>query len=85
MPPTDSMEKPPTVERTGRPIAAFSNSYARLPERTAAPRWGRSCANISSAKHPACGGQGSGRREPFSKTAFQATACFGSSTWIRQD
>jgi uncharacterized protein YdiU (UPF0061 family) len=33
MPPTDSMEKPPTVERTGRPIAAFSNSYARLPER----------------------------------------------------
>ena len=23
--------------------------------------------------------------EPFSKTAFQATACFGSSTWIRQD
>ena len=33
MPPTDSMEKPPTVERTGRPIAVFSNSYARLPER----------------------------------------------------
>jgi uncharacterized protein YdiU (UPF0061 family) len=27
------MEKPPTVERTGRPIAVFSNSYARLPER----------------------------------------------------
>ena len=36
-------------------------------------------------QHPACGGQGSGRREPFSKTAFQATACVGSSTWIRQD
>jgi hypothetical protein len=36
-------------------------------------------------QHPACGGQGSGRREPFSKTAFQATDCFGSSTWIRQD
>ena len=36
-------------------------------------------------RHPACGGQGSGRREPFSKTAFQATDCFGSSTWIRQD
>ena len=33
MPLTDSMEKPPTVERTGRPIAVFSNSYARLPER----------------------------------------------------
>ena len=33
MPPTDSMEKLPTVERTGRPIAVFSNSYARLPER----------------------------------------------------
>src|SRR5277367_5668659 len=33
MPPTDSMEKPPTVERTGRPIAVFSNSYARLAER----------------------------------------------------
>ena len=33
MPPTDSMEKVPTVERTGRPIAVFSNSYARLPER----------------------------------------------------
>ena len=47
MPPTDSMEKPPTVERTGRPIAAFSNSYARLPERffaRVAPRWRRSLA-----------------------------------------
>jgi serine/tyrosine/threonine adenylyltransferase len=33
MPPTDSMEKPPTVEPTGRPIVVFSNSYARLPER----------------------------------------------------
>ncbi len=33
MPPTDSMEKPAAVERTGRPIAVFSNSYARLPER----------------------------------------------------
>jgi|SRR5690348_2243966 hypothetical protein len=33
MPPTDSMEKPPTVERTGRAIAVFSNGYARLPER----------------------------------------------------
>jgi hypothetical protein len=31
MPPTDSMEKPATVQRTGRPIAVFSNSYARLP------------------------------------------------------
>ena len=31
MPLTDSMEKPPTVERAGRPIAVFSNSYARLP------------------------------------------------------
>ena len=34
---------------------------------------------------PAFGGQGSGRREPFSKAAFQAMACYGSSTWIRQD
>ena len=33
MPPTDSMEKLPPVERTGRPIAVFSNSYARLPAR----------------------------------------------------
>jgi len=33
MPPTDSMETPPTVERTDDPIAVFSNSYARLPER----------------------------------------------------
>ncbi len=32
MPPTDSIEKPGTVERLGRPIAVFSNSYARLPE-----------------------------------------------------
>jgi uncharacterized protein YdiU (UPF0061 family) len=32
MPLTDSMEKPPAAERTGRPIAVFSNSYARLPE-----------------------------------------------------
>ena len=33
MPPTDSMEKPPTAECTVGPIAVFSNSYARLPER----------------------------------------------------
>jgi uncharacterized protein YdiU (UPF0061 family) len=33
MPLTGSMEKPPAVERTGGPIAVFSNSYARLPER----------------------------------------------------
>ena len=33
MPPTDSMEKPPTAECTAGPIAVFSNSYARLPER----------------------------------------------------
>src|ERR1700722_8620862 len=32
MPLTDSMEKPPTAERTAGPIAVFSNSYARLPE-----------------------------------------------------
>jgi hypothetical protein len=32
MAPTDSIEKPPTVERTAGPIAVFSNSYARLPE-----------------------------------------------------
>ena len=31
MPPTDSIEKPPTVERTAGAIAVFSNSYARLP------------------------------------------------------
>ena len=31
MPPTDSIEKPPTVELTAGPIAVFSNSYARLP------------------------------------------------------
>ena len=33
MPLTDSMEKPLAAERTGGPIAVFSNSYARLPER----------------------------------------------------
>ena len=34
MPPTNSMEKPPTVERTGRPIAVFSEQLRpRLPER----------------------------------------------------
>jgi hypothetical protein len=33
MPVTDSMEKPPAAERTVGPIAVFSNSYARLPER----------------------------------------------------
>jgi uncharacterized protein YdiU (UPF0061 family) len=32
MPLTDSMEKPPAAEGTSRPIAVFSNSYARLPE-----------------------------------------------------
>src|SRR5271169_5270600 len=32
MPLTDSMEKPLAAERTGGPIAVFSNSYARLPE-----------------------------------------------------
>jgi hypothetical protein len=45
------------------------------------------CGRRSQQLHqdPAFGGQGSGRREPFSKAAFQAMACFGSSTWIRQD
>ena len=38
------------------------------------------CTNI-----PLAAGKGSGRREPFSKAAFQAMACFGSSTRIRQD
>ena len=33
MPPIDSMEKRTTVERAAGPIAVFSNSYARLPER----------------------------------------------------
>ena len=33
MPLTESMEKPPTAEGTAAPIAVFSNSYARLPER----------------------------------------------------
>jgi serine/tyrosine/threonine adenylyltransferase len=33
MPLTDSMEKPPAAERPPAPIAVFSNSYARLPER----------------------------------------------------
>ena len=32
MPLTDVMEKPLAAERTGPPIAVFSNSYARLPE-----------------------------------------------------
>ena len=32
MPLTDSLEKPLAAERTARPIAVFSNSYARLPE-----------------------------------------------------
>jgi uncharacterized protein YdiU (UPF0061 family) len=32
MPLTDSIEKPPAAEGTSRPIAVFSNSYARLPE-----------------------------------------------------
>ena len=33
MPPTNSMEKPPTAECTAGPSLVFSNSYARLPER----------------------------------------------------
>jgi len=33
MPSTDAIEKQSTDERMGRPIAVFSNSYARLPER----------------------------------------------------
>ena len=33
MPLTESMDKSPNLERAGRPIAVFSNSYARLPER----------------------------------------------------
>src|SRR6516225_2066627 len=33
MPLTESMEKPPTAEGKAAPIAVFSNSYARLPER----------------------------------------------------
>jgi hypothetical protein len=32
MPLSESIEKPLIAERTGGPIAVFSNSYARLPE-----------------------------------------------------
>jgi uncharacterized protein YdiU (UPF0061 family) len=32
MPLSESIEKPPIAEHTGRPIAVFTNSYARLPE-----------------------------------------------------
>jgi hypothetical protein len=32
MPLSESSEKPLIAERAGRPIAVFSNSYARLPE-----------------------------------------------------
>jgi serine/tyrosine/threonine adenylyltransferase len=32
MPLNDAIEEPPAAERTGHPIAVFSNSYARLPD-----------------------------------------------------
>jgi uncharacterized protein YdiU (UPF0061 family) len=32
MPLSESIEKPPIAEHTGRPIAVFTNTYARLPE-----------------------------------------------------
>jgi hypothetical protein len=34
MPLSESIEKPLIAERTGRPIAVFSNSYARRSHRT---------------------------------------------------
>ena len=32
MPPTKSIEEPANIVRLSRPVAVFSNSYARLPE-----------------------------------------------------
>ena len=42
-------------------------------------------AHSSCTKIPLSAGRAQGRREPFSKAAFQALVCYGSSTWIRQD
>src|ERR1700722_17185301 len=56
-----------------RPVSEHDQPHIRSPLMDG-------CTNI-----PLAAGKGSGRREPFSKAAFQAMACFGSSTWIRQD
>ena len=74
------------IERS--PVASVSKVQAHL--RDAARFRARStshavAAHSSCTKIPLSAGKGSGRREPFSKAAFQAMACYGSSTWIRQD
>ena len=70
------------------PIASVSKVQAHL--RDAARFRARStshavAAHSSCTKIPLSTGRAQGRREPFSKAAFQAMACYGSSTWIRQD
>ena len=70
------------------PVASVSKVQARL--RDVARFRARSTSHAVAAhkqlhQEPAFGGQSSGRREPFSKAAFQAMACYGSSTWIRQE
>jgi hypothetical protein len=73
-------DKPPMVVRYPRFRARLRDAApfrARSTSHTVAVRDG--CTNI-----PLAAPQGSGRREPFSKAAFRAMACFGSSTWIRR-
>ena len=70
------------------PVASVSKAQADL--RDAARFRARStshavAAHSSCTKIPLSAGRAQGRREPFSKAAFQAMACYGSSTWIRQD
>jgi len=74
------------IERS--PVASVSKVQAHL--RDAARFRARStshavAAHSSCTKIPLSAGRAQGRREPFSKAAFQAMACYGSSTWIRQD
>jgi len=55
-------------------VVRYPRFWARLHWRGSFPStinltYGRRSRRLH--QHPACGGQGSGRREPFSKTAFQ--------------
>src|SRR6201987_2896024 len=67
------------------PVASVSKVQAHL--RDAARFRARStshavAAHSSCTKIPLSAGRAQGRREPFSKAAFQAMACYGSSTLI---
>src|SRR5215472_14508234 len=69
------------------PVASVSKVQAHLRDaaRFRARSTSHAVAALAAAPRSRFRRAGLRKTEPFSKAAFQAMACYGSSTWIRQD